>query len=395
MNILIISHFFPPHKGGVETAAYYTAKNLSKLGHNVFVLTSKQNHTKDFTKKEENFTIFRYKSYHLPEIRGFPQSSHFGLILKGIFNLPKIIKKYNIHIIHLEGRFFPISVLAAFLNSIILKRPIILTIQGRLSGGYAHHVEFFYDTVIMKLIYSHVNRIICVSSSLKKHMIKSGGNIEKLKVIYNGVDTDFFKKLDSVSLLDNFTNSHKDYKKVIFVGRLDHQKGVEYLIRSIPKVLEEYEKVHFLILGNGNLESKLKHLARNLEIYSHTKFINMIPLRKMPEFYSSADIFCLPSLHEGFPLSIAEALSVGLIIVASDTEGIPEAIKENKNGYLVEPKNIGQLSQKLLKALNLDQDKIKKISQTNKKLAKNRYSWEIIVKRIVNEYLDCLKQPKS
>ena len=61
----------------------------------------------------------------------------------------------------------------------------------------------------------------------------------------------------------------------------------------------------------------------------------MIPLDKTPEFYASADILYLPSLHEGFPLGISEALSMGFIIVASATESISEAIIENKNGFLV------------------------------------------------------------
>ena len=72
--------------------------------------------------------------------------------------------------------------------------------------------------------------------------------------------------------------------------------------------------------------------------------MNFIPLERMPDFYSSADIFCLPSLHEGFPLSIAESLSIGLIIVASAIEGIPEAIIDNKNGFLVKPGDVVDLA---------------------------------------------------
>ncbi|MBD3215546.1 MAG: glycosyltransferase [Candidatus Lokiarchaeota archaeon] len=389
MNVLIISHFFPPHKGGVETAAYYTAKNLMKLGHNVYVLTSFKKPKSPLNEKIE-FKILRYKSYNLPEIKGFPQSSNFGLIIKGILKLPKIIKKYNIHIIHLEGRFFPISVITAILNIIIFKRPIILTVQGRLSGGYTNYIESMFDMIITRKIYSHLDKIICVSKSLKGHMLKIGIKNENLDVVYNGVDTNFFKRLKSTRFLSKMINIQNNVKKVIFVGRLDHQKGVEYLIRSIPIVLKQCENVYFFILGNGNLEVELKILTRRLGVDSHIKFIDMIPLEKMPEFYSSADIFCLPSLYEGFPLSIAEALSVGLIIVASHTEGIPEAIIENINGFLFEPKNVKQLSEKLIKALNLDNEEIWKISKTNQDLGKKKFSWDIIVKKIENLYIKSL-----
>ena len=112
----------------------------------------------------------------------------------------------------------------------------------------------------------------------------------------------------------------------------------------------------------------------------------MVPLEEMVDFYASADIFCLPSLHEGFPLSIAESLSIGLIIVASATEGIPEAIIKGKNGFLAKPGNIMDLSTKLLKTLNLQDNEVKEIQDNNIKLSRSKYSWKKIVEEIVNVY---------
>ena len=178
--------------------------------------------------------------------------------------------------------------------------------------------------------------------------------MEALITIPNGVDIDKFTKKKS-SYLNKFLEDENENKRVIFVGRLDLQKGVEYLIRSIPNVFANFPKVSFFILGNGRLEDYLKKLVKILSIENHVIFLNMIPIEEMPDFYSSAEILCLPSIHEGFPLSIVEALSIGLIIVASKTGGIPEVIKEDENGYLFEPKNIKELSLKLLKALNLHQ----------------------------------------
>ena len=172
----------------------------------------------------------------------------------------------------------------------------------------------------------------------------------------------------------------------MFVGRLYVQKGVEYLIRAIPDVISKYKKVHFFILGNGNLEIMLKKLAKKLEIQDHVTFLDFIPLEKMADFYSSADIFCLPSLHEGFPLSIAESLSIGLIIVASAIEGVPEAIIEGKNGFLAKPRDVIDLSNKLLKALNLQENQVKEIQNNNINLSRSKYSWEIIVREIVKVY---------
>lgn len=209
--------------------------------------------------------------------------------------------------------------------------------------------------------------------------------MEALITIPNGVDIDKFTKKKS-SYLNKFLEDENENKRVIFVGRLDLQKGVEYLIRSIPNVFANFPKVSFFILGNGRLEDYLKKLVKILSIENHVIFLNMIPIEEMPDFYSSAEILCLPSIHEGFPLSIVEALSIGLIIVVSKTGGIPEVIKEDENGYLFEPKNIKELSLKLLKALNLPHSKIVQIQENNIKKARNIYSWETIVNEIIKIY---------
>lgn len=386
MNILLISHFFLPHKGGVETAVYNTAKQLISFGHKVIVITSKlEEESRDFHILED-ILIYRFKSFNIPELMLLPQISSFGIMPKALFKLSEIIKKYNIHVIHAEGRFFPITFLTVILNNIIFKKPMIITCQGRLKIGITGIFEEIFDKLILKHLIKNVEMVICVSKSLKNRFLMFKINKKKLIVIPNGVDISKFKRITNPEMLKQYLKDKLDYKKVIFAGRLDAQKGVEYLIRAIPLVLKNYQKVHFFILGNGKLEIKLKKLASKLKINSYITFIDAIALDQMPEFYSSADIFCLPSIHEGFPLSLAESLSIGLIVVVSATEGIPEAIKENENGFLVEPKNISQLSNKLLKALTLNDHQVKIIRDNNINLAHNDFSWEYLVKKIIKIY---------
>jgi len=385
MNILLISHFFPPHKGGIETATYNIAKKLTEKGHEVIIITSKVFKTQINYEKVEGFHIYQYKSINLVELRGFPQSSSLGFPLKAIIKLKKIISKHEIQIIHVMGRFFPISFISAFLNILIFKKKMYISIQGRLKFGLTGLIENIFDTIVTRFIYSKLSRVICVSKPLKRRLIKYRVPPHTLITIPNGVDIDKFTKKKS-AYLNKFLEDENENKKVIFVGRLDLQKGVEYLLRSIPNVIANFPKVSFFILGNGRLEDYLKKLVKFLSIEDHVIFLNMIPIEEMPGFYSSADILCLPSIHEGFPLSIVEALSIGLIIIASKTGGIPEVIKEDENGYLFEPKNIKELSLKLLKALNLSHSKIVQIQENNIKKARNKYSWNTIVNEIIKIY---------
>lgn len=391
MNILIISQVFPPKRGGVQTAAYNTAKFLSKFGHNVVVVTSKWADERRKIHEMDGFLVYRFKSYNPPEIKGITQISSLRFNPIMLLKLPNIIKKHRIQLIHAQGRLFPISWLTAIMNKFVFKRPMFVNVQGRLEVGISGIIENAFDSIITKYIYQKIlKKIICVSESLKLRLLNLGIKEEKLTVISNGVDISEFTRIHDAKFFDKFLDGKNDYKKVVFVGRLDAQKGVEYLIRAIPNVIKKYRKVHFFILGNGNLEVMLKNLAKELNILESITFLDMIALEKMAEFYSSADIFCLPSIHEGFPLSIAEALSIGLVIVASATEGIPEAIIENKNGFLITPRNVAELTKKLLKALTLSGDEIKMISYNNIKLAKKNYSWEKIVKEIINMYKENL-----
>jgi len=392
MNILILSQVFPPKRGGVQTASYNTAKFLSNLGHKVVVVTSKWGNERRKFHKMENFLVYRFKSYNPPEISGIPQISSLRFNPIMLLKLPKIIRKHNIQLIHAQGRLFPISWLTTIVNKLVFKRPMFINVQGRLEVGITGNIENLFDKIITKYIYQRfLRKIICVSESLRNRFINLKIKEDKLVVIPNGVDTSKFTKLPNSKFFNKYLNGKTNYKKVVFVGRLDVQKGVEYLIRAIPKVIDNYIRVHFFILGNGNLEIMLRKLAMKLKIVDHVTFLDMIPLEKMNEFYSSADIFCLPSLHEGFPLSIAEALSIGLVIVASATEGIPEAIIENKNGFLAPPKDVLTLSEKLLKALTLNDEKVKIIQKNNIKLAREKYSWEFIVKNILSVYKNNLK----
>ncbi len=391
MNILIISHFFPPHKGGVETASYNTAKGLANRGHNIVVLTSKCEKASPKYQNMNGFFVYRFKSFYPPEIKGIHQTSSFGIMPKAFFKLTKIIKKHQIQLIHAEGRLFPITILTTLFNRIIFKRPMYLTVQGRLEIGLTGLIENIFDKLITKNLYQNLKKIICVSESLRKRLLNFKIKPKKLTVIPNGVDITVFSKKQTSKYLDQYLKGKKNPKKIVFVGRLDAQKGVEYLIKAIPYVIREIKNVHFFILGNGNLEVQLKKLAKLLNLFSHLTFLDMIPLEKMPDFYSSADVFCLPSIHEGFPLSIAEALSIGLVIIASSTEGVPEAITEGKNGFLVEPKNVNQLSKKLIKVLTLSDEEIREIENNNVKLAKDKYSWDKITHQILKVYRESLK----
>jgi len=109
-----------------------------------------------------------------------------------------------------------------------------------------------------------------------------------------------------------------------------------------------------------------------------------VPNEKVPEYMAAADIFVLPSLSEGFPVVIVEAMASGLPIVATNITGLPEIVHDGENGFLVEPKNPAELAERIL--LLLQDDELRgRIAQNNKQRAKD-YTWEKVIDRLEEVY---------
>ena len=157
---------------------------------------------------------------------------------------------------------------------------------------------------------------------------------KRIEVIPNGVDTMLFK---------GPTLSENRRVTVLFVGRLEKQKNLETLIIAISKLLKDPTlprqgwtlKYKFVLVGSGSLRGEILELADKLEV--NLEIIGPISNEKLPEVYRQADIFVLPSLAEGHPKALLEAMSCGLPCLASNISGVDEIIVDGKNGLLVEP----------------------------------------------------------
>ena len=130
----------------------------------------------------------------------------------------------------------------------------------------------------------------------------------------------------------------KDEKIIIFVGALRPVKGVRYLIEAMKVIIDENRTTKLFIIGDGVERESLERLVEKLGLGDHVNFIGKVPNERVPEYMIASDVFVLPSLSEGFPVTILEAMASGLPIVATNVGGLPEIIKENENGFLVKQK---------------------------------------------------------
>lgn len=182
---------------------------------------------------------------------------------------------------------------------------------------------------ILKSSLNKADKTIAISEFVRISLIKYLGVSEnKIKVIYNGVDTERF----------NCKIHNKDKTlELIYVGRLIEEKGVQNTIRALS-TLDSYIDYCFKIVGTGSYESELKKLVNNYNLQDKITFLGN--RRDVPKLLSESDIFIhMPNWEEGFGITIVEAMSAGLICVCLNKGAIPEIIDNNKNGIIVDNLN--------------------------------------------------------
>ena len=247
-----------------------------------------------------------------------------------------------------------------------------------------------YQYVADFLLRNHTDSAIAVSNSVKKFMVR-GRNIpeEKINVIQNGIRLDLFNKRDFniVSEKKSELGIEEGYRVVGTVTRLRREKGVEYFIRSIPSVLQEFPETIFIIAGDGPMKDEMEQLVNNLDIPKQVKFLGF--RKDVPDLLSTFDINVMPSLSEGFPLSLIEAMAIGNAIVATEVGGIKEVGEEGITVLFVPPKDPKAIADKVC-YLFKSKDIFLKLSN-NARVNSAKYSIESNVLSLVDHYTKILK----
>jgi glycosyltransferase involved in cell wall biosynthesis len=271
---------------------------------------------------------------------------YFGygkISLKNIKGILKIIDKEKIDIIHLHG-----YSAANF---------------GRIASRLKNIINVVHEHAVLKspphqyiadlLLRNFTDSAVAVSSNVKNFMIRSRSiPAEKISVIWNGIGLDKFKRIGKERIHDKRHELEipEEARIIGTVTRLRQEKGTEYFIKAIPYILKDFSDVHFVIVGDGPLRNELEALAKSLNISKKVRFLGF--RNDIAELLSIFDINVIPSLTEGFPLSMVEAMASGNSIVATKVGGMREIAKDGENILFVSPKNsldIGEKVKLLLK----------------------------------------------
>lgn len=376
----MIIGLFSPFVGGAEKECQKISKSLIERGFSVAVLTQQRDGLPEYEVIDGIPVYRKIKGWHLFGYTYMISVFHFLLKRRKEFD---IIQCFGLYL------FIPPALLMKYL---FRKRVVSrLECSGKF-GDFWRISQLRWKKLIM-VSSRRLDRIIFISSDIKKELIENKFPLEKLIYIPNSVDVNRFRPPEG--------NKKEKSKNICFVGRLEEQKGLEYLIKAVDLIKQEVDEVKLFIVGEGDQRDKLKNLCEKFKSKNHIIFVGSCD-DVMP-YYQDAKIFVLPSLSEGMPLSLLEAMSCGLPAVATSVGGNIELLDAHlnkgekiasgyhigNNGVLVQPKDVSGLAQALVRLLR-DDDLSRELGRRARKYVEERFSLGKVMDEYVNLYYNLL-----
>ncbi|HJW96914.1 MAG TPA: glycosyltransferase family 4 protein [archaeon] len=222
------------------------------------------------------------------------------------------------------------------------------------------------------------DRVITVSKGMKKSIVRDYGiSPGKIDVVYNSAR---MGRVNTGNIRRRFGLGKGPV--ILFLGRLSSQKGVEYVIHSAKMVSEKIPEARFLVAGEGNLKGSLEIFSSHLGLDGKVIFAGFVPQKDLASYYSAADVFVLPSLHEPFGITVLESLLSGTPVVVSENAGVLENVPEMKCIMKVRPSDSEELAGEITHFL----ERPFRVSGREIAALQKAYSWEKSARQIESIY---------
>jgi len=366
MNIVrLVSEFDEEITGGLQPNCYYISREQAKQGHKVFIfaLTKRRERQAEI----DGIKIFWVKK---PPLQRFFAFFRFLNAIKKAGVKPDVIHSMNPMQF---GWLFPVAKSKFNCKYCLSVHGSIAKKSTVVSGGYR---------MLCLFLAKKVDLLLPVAEFVKRQFLKEGIAEDKIKVIGNGIDFGLFNKTIAVQKSSEFT--------VLFVGRFAKTKGLSHLIKAIA--LLKNKKIRLELVGGTERDDDyltVISLIKKLELKKIVSVKEPVPYRELPKIYQSADLLVLPSIAEGMPKTILEAMASSTPAIASEIEGTKELIQDNENGLLFPPANGEAISEAIEKIMNSEKLR-KKIIANGLKTAK-RFDWGQVAKKYGKAFIALLE----
>jgi glycosyltransferase involved in cell wall biosynthesis len=340
LRILLVNYEYPPLGGGAANATFSIGRALAKLGHEPTVLTSAFAHLAP-SSEEDGVSIVR-----VPAIRNALDRSNpiemASFLWSALRRARRIAQERSIHGVIV---FFtiPCGPVGWFLKR-SLGLPYVVSLRGGDVPGMVRGIDAIHWvlTPFRRAALRGARAVVANSESLAR-LSKSADPVP-VRVIPNGIDADFFAPDPHGGTLDD------PVFRILFVGRLHEQKNVSMLLRVLADLRDQrMTSMHVDIVGDGPLRKQLAELAESLGLSTQVVWHRWCEKEQVASMYRRASCFVNPSLYEGMPNTVLEAMASGLPVVASDIGGNNELVVPGVTGLLFDLADPGELRRCLVK----------------------------------------------
>lgn len=346
MNLLYITRKYPPMVGGLEKLSYALAKEFSQNTNTTLITWGKSQ---------------KYLPYFI-----------LVAIIKSLYFIPA--KKID-HIHIGDGLLSPLG---------LLLKTLFGTKTSITIAGLDVTFDFpGYQTIVPKCI-SQLDNVICISESTLEECVKRNIPKEKCYVIPCGVYPEDWKIKATKNDLREIVGLNLAGKKIIItVGRLVKRKGVYWFIKNVLPKLDK--DIIYLVIGDGSEKVRIKELIQESNMQERVLLLGKISDENLKIIYNTADFFVMPNIKvdnniEGFGIVAVEASSAGLPVIASDMEGISNAVIDKQTGRLVKSMDVECFIKTIEDINTFHKDMVAQATKSN-------YSWSVIGKEYINKIL--------
>jgi len=234
-------------------------------------------------------------------------------------------------------------------------------------------IQRIYIPTIARWIYSTADKIICYTETERNQLIDLGIHPEKISVIHNGVDTDHFAPLSNIA----------PKKQILWIGKYVPGKGVEYLLRGFQLFSSEFPDYTLLMIGRGPQKDDCLRMIEDLGLTEKVILRDFVQNRDLPKIYQQSSLFVLPSLEEGVPRTILEAMACGVPVACTE---LPQLVKIVSGCGLLFPLRDPEALAAALSTLVSDTEMAQTCGRNGRERAVSMYSWSDTVSRTLDLY---------
>ena len=267
-----------------------------------------------------------------------------------------------------------------FLAALAGVRPLVVSVWGTDILEAPRLTPF--HRLITRYALRRADRVTATGFRLAQATLRYMPEGRDVSVIPYGIDLDQFTPRERPS---------RDELVVGSVGRLSPEKGLDYLIEAMARVMREESRSRLLLAGDGPDRRKLERQAQRLGIAERVEFAGEVAHEGVPEMLSRLDVFAMPSTAEGFGVAALEASAMETPVVASNVHGIPDVVEDGKTGLLVAPKDVDALAGAILRLLR-DEEGRRAMGRAGRRFVAERYDWRENTRQMESLYAELLNR---